>query len=334
MIDFNNPAYVDNAGVKLAVYRGGPAPNNTDKPAVIFLHGWPDIAYSWRSQMEAIAAAGYPVFAADGRGYGWSDAPEGVENYTMEKLTSDIAAVQDHFGMEDAVLVGHDWGAIVLWQTPFYIGDRVKGCAGMNVPHMPHYPIDPVTLFEKHLGKNMYIVRFQEEGACEPILERDLSETFEFFHRGPHGKRLERSAITPEFARAIKSLDLITMFEAGEDLWSGSALLSPEDKQIYMKAYARNGFTGPLHWYRNMRANWEVQQSFLVNGVLPKIEKPCLMFTADLDLPCPPRLADGMEALCEPYERIDYKGCSHWTQHERADDVNAALIDWLERYFN
>jgi len=333
MIDFYNPEYVNNDGVKLAVYRSGPVPETTDKPAVMFLHGWPDLAISWRGQMEALAAAGYPVFTHDGRGYGRSDAPEGVENYTMAKLTGDIAAIQDHYGLSEAVLVGHDWGAIVLWQTPFYLGDRVKGCVGMNVPLLKHFPIDPITLFRQTLGENMYIVRYQTEGVCEPILEDDLAATFSFFIRTATGGRRFKQPIRPEILKAMKSIDLVTLLEARDETTMGEPLLSEEELAYFVDGYGRNGMTGPLHWYRNMAGNWEAQKQFLVDVALPKVEKPCLMYTAERDGVCPPRLADGMEKLCEPYERIDYAGCGHWTQLERAEEVNASMLDWLGRHF-
>ena len=333
MADFYNPEYVDNDGVKLAVYRDGPLPSETDKPAVIFMHGWPDVAITWNQQLEALGAAGYPVFTYDGRGYGRSDAPEGRENYTMAKLTSDIVAVQDHYGIDSAVLVGHDWGAIVLWQTPFYIGDRVLGCAGMNVPLLRHYPVEPVSIFRQALGEKMYIVRFQEEGACEPILEKDLSQTFGFFLRKPGGNTRTKGMSSKDFSFATKSLDLITLLQAGEENWGGQPLLDEEETAYYIDAYSRNGFTGPLHWYRNMATNWEAQKQFLVDGELPKVMKPCLMFTAEYDAACPPKLADGMEDLCEPYERVDFKGIGHWTQQEKATEVNEKLLDWLGRHF-
>lgn len=333
MIDFKKPEYVNSDGVMLAVYRGGPEPDATDKPALVFLHGWPDVAFTWKAQMEALAAEGYPVIAADGRGFGRSDAPKGKSEYTMAKLTGDIAAVLDHYGLADAVLVGHDWGAIILWQTPFYIGERVRGLAGLSVPLLPHYPVDAVTLFRQTFGDSMYIVRFQTEGAAEPVLERDLRETFRFFLRKPGGNPKEGSGEDTDFAFEVKNLDLISLLEAGEEHWGGTPMVSEEELDYYVDAYSRNGMTGPLHYYRNMPANWEAQKQFLVDGKLPIVEKPCLQFTGALDRACPPTLTDGMENLCTPFERIDYTDCGHWVQQEKADEVNAALLDWLKRHF-
>ncbi len=325
---------VDVGEVTLPVYKAGPDPKDTDKPPLVFLHGWPDIAYSWRKQMEALAAEGYPVFAPDQRGYSKASKPEGVENYTMAKLTGDLAGLLDHYDLKDAVFIGHDWGAIILWQLPHYMGDRVRGYAGLAVPLMRHFPIDPISMFKARLGEDMYIVRFQTEGACEPVLEADLEATFKFFHRRPGGgKAGSFEAKNDDFSFSTKNLDLISLLQAGEGAWGGEELLSEDELQYYVDAYAESGFTGPLHWYRNMAQNWEAEKAFLVDGALPKLMKPCLMITAELDRACPPSLSDGMEDLCEPYERIDLKGCGHWIASERTEEVNEALKGWLKKHF-
>jgi len=329
MIDFNKPEFVDVGEVTLPVYRGGPNPTDTGKPPLVFLHGWPDLAFSWRHQMNALAAEGYPVFAPDQRGYGRASKPDGVENYTARKLAGDLAGLLDHYGLKDAVFIGHDWGAIILWQLPHYMPDRVRGYAGLAVPLMRHFPVDPISIFRARLGDDMYIVRFQTEGACEPILEADLEATFKFFHRRPTvGK-----SPAEDFSFSTKNLDLISLLQAGEEAWGGEALLSNAELQYFVEAYTEGGFTGPLHWYRNMTANWEAQKKFLVDGELPNLRKPCLMITAELDRACPPSLADGMEDLCEPFERIDMKGCGHWLMGEKTDEVNGALLNWLGRHF-
>jgi len=329
MIDFKKPEFVDVGEATLPVYKAGPDPSETDKPPLVFLHGWPDIAYSWRRQMEALAAEGYPVFAPDQRGFGHASKPVGAENYTMEKLAGDLAGLLDHYGLKDAVFIGHDWGAIILWQLPHYMPERVRGYAGLAVPLMRHFPVDPISIFRARLGDDMYIVRFQKEGACEPILEADLRATFTFFHRKPGLGSTE----SEDFSFSTENLDLISLLQAGEGAWGGEPLLSEEELEYYIDAYRESGFTGPLHWYRNMAANWEAQKKFLIDGELPKLKKPCLMITAELDRACPPSLADGMEDLCEPFERIDLKGCGHWLPAERAGEVNTALISWLGRRF-
>ncbi|WCL55523.1 alpha/beta fold hydrolase [Gimibacter soli] len=331
MTDWPAPETVRLKDIDLAVYRMGPKDwRSAGKPPVFFLHGFPELAYSWRSQMKALSAAGYPVFAPDLRGYGASAKPEGRENYTMAKLTGDVRGLLDHYGIEKAVLVGHDWGALLLWSLPFYMPGRALGYAGLNVPLMPHYPVDPITLFRQRFGEEMYIVRFQEEGACEPLLEADVLNTFRFFMRKP----APTSRRPDEVPFSEKSLDLLTLLQKGADHWGGEALMSDADLAPYVAAYTAGGFKAPIHWYRNMAANWQDQKQFLdADGLLPKVPEPCLMITAEMDRACPPALADGMEKrVSGPYTRLDLKGCGHWSQQERADDVNRALLDWLKTF--
>ena len=330
---WQTPDRISANGITLAVYKSGPAPAATDKPAVIFLHGFPELAYSWRAQMAALGAEGYPCLAPDMRGYGASDKPEGRDAYGMDVLTADVTGILDHYGIEKAVAVGHDWGAIVLWALPFYAGDRFLGYAGLNLPLLPHYPMDPVTLIRQSRGAHNYIVQFQEEGRCEPVLGADPMRTMRFFMRRPN-----KATIDKEAARAEKedvpfeeeSLDLIGLLKLDDSRWGGAPLMEDDDLRVYADAFGAGGFTAPLHWYRNLTENWRKQARFVdADGHLPRVPRPCLMITAELDRACPPHLADGMEERCHSYRRIDLAGCGHWSQQERATEVNDALLDWL-----
>jgi pimeloyl-ACP methyl ester carboxylesterase len=326
---FDNPEYVKTNGVELAVYRAGPSLDETKKPPVFFLHGFPEMAYSWRLQMEYFADAGYSVFAPDQRGYGKSEKPDGVESYTMKILAEDLAGLLDHYGLDEVVFVGHDWGAIILWSLPLYIKDRIKGMAALNVAQIPHYPVSPVDVFRSHFGPDMYIVRFQDEGKSEAILEKDVRATMRFFMRVPGDDR------DPEKVPAdqTKNLDMLGMIQKGEDAWGGELLLPDDELQYYIDAFEAGGFTAPLHWYRNMTNNWEAEKPKLVDGVLPFIDKPALMITAELDRACPPQLADGLEKRVAPYTRVDLKGCGHWSQQQMPDEVNSSIHSWLQEHF-
>jgi pimeloyl-ACP methyl ester carboxylesterase len=193
--------------------------------------------------------------------------------------------------------------------------------------------MDPIAMFRARFGENMYIVQFQDEGRCEPILERDLTATFRFFLRKPNrGKSWPEGKADVAFEE--KSLDLMGVLQKGEGSWGGTLLLPDEEIAHYAKAYARNGFTGPLHYYRNFTTNWLDQKRFLTpEGALPLLTLPCLMITAELDKACPPVIADSMAHMCAPFERVDLKDCGHWSQQEKAGEVNAAILDWLARHF-
>ena len=170
-------------GIRMAYYEAGP---KTAKPPVVLCHGWPELAYSWRHQIRDLAAAGIRVIAPDQRGYGGTDRPEAVEAYDMEHLTGDHVGLLDHLGIDKAVYVGHDWGGFVVWQMAVRHAARVAGVVGLNTPHLPRAPIDPIALFRKRFGDSMYIVQFQDP-AREPdrIFGANVEKTFQFFMRRP-----------------------------------------------------------------------------------------------------------------------------------------------------
>lgn len=327
---FPAPDIIHTNGINMAVYRAGPNPEDTDKPPVVLMHGFPEIAYSWRYQIQALAQAGYPVFAPDMRGYGLSDKPEGVQEYTMKKLCDDMAGLLSFYGMTKAAFIGHDWGALVLWSLPFYQPDILLGCAGLNVPFLPRNPkMDPIEKFEEVFGKDMYIVRFQEEGASEAILEADVARTMRFFMRRPRTSK----ASSGDKSFGGGSLDLLNMLQGDEKSWFGENWLSDEDMEIYTAAFSAGGFTAPIHYYRNMAKNWRDMDRFQPIGGTPEIKIPCLMITAEKDAACPPALADGMQNYCPVYERVDLKDCGHWSQQEQHENVNVSLIEWLVEHW-
>mgnify|MGYP006273448197 CR=1 FL=1 len=315
--------------VALAVHRAGPAPGQTPRPPVVLLHGWPEIAFSWRYQLPALAAAGYPVIVPDQRGYGGADKPGGVENYTMARLTGDIAGLLDALDIDKAVIVGHDWGALVTWAMPFYQPDRVRALAGLNLPFLPRPAAAPTSLLRSMFGDTHYIVRFQTEGACEPILEADLDRTLRFFLRRPRSDRSGDGG----GAFSVPNLDLIGRLQGDAAQWPGEEFLSESDLAVYRRAFAAGGMTAPLHWYRNLDANWEDMARFQpVGGPTAPLPYPALIMTAERDAACPPRLADGMERFFAATKRIDFDSVGHWLQQERPDAVNEALLAWLAEH--
>lgn len=326
MTDFPAPEFVTTNGIRLAVRRAGPTPG-AGRATVVLLHGFPELAWSWRHQIPVLADAGFSVIAPDMRGYGDSDAPAGQDAYRMAELSADCAGLLDHYGFETAYFVGHDWGALVLWALPFHHPARVAGLCGLNVPFIPRGPVPPTEAFRAAFGPDMYILRFQEEGACEPILERDVDRTMRFFMRAPNPGSAQGGG-----AFSTPDLDLIRWLEGPEKAWPGRPFLSEDAFEVFIDAFRRSGFTAPLHYYRNMDANWRDMARFQPDGVPPApLPMPTLMITAELDGVVPPRLARGMEAFFSDYERIDITDCGHWTQQEKPAEVNAALLDWLAR---
>lgn len=318
------PKFLKTNGISMAVYDVS-ANEATDKPPIILLHGFPELAYSWRHQVPALVAAGYRVIAPDQRGYGLSDAPEEINNYDMQHLTDDIKGMMDTLGIEKAVFCGHDWGAFVLWALPFYLPNRVLGLAGFNLPFKPRREMDPVTLFNHAFGEENYINYFQTPGKAEALFDADIAKTFRFFMRKG---RLKDN--TPDLPLKTPKLDFQNLIQSPEEYWPGEVLLSNAEMKFYVENYSKNGFRGPINWYRNMKRNWQDFERFQPDlSVPPTIEFPTLMITAQNDPVCPPAISDDLGNYCPNLTMHLIATSGHWTQQEAPDEVNCVLLKWL-----
>ena len=153
---FPEPRFIDTNSIRMAVYEQG------EGPAVILLHGFPELAYSWRHQLPALAKAGYRAIAPDQRGYGNTAAPPNVSDYRVEDLIGDVHGLLDALELESAIFIGHDWGAILLWYMAILAPDRIEKLIILNIPYFRRPPIDPITMMRQRYGDGFYIVNFQE----------------------------------------------------------------------------------------------------------------------------------------------------------------------------
>ena len=307
---FPEPRMVRSNGIRMAVYEAGRG------PAVVLSHGFPELAYSWRHQLPALAAAGFRVIAPDQRGYGGTDRPEAVEAYDMAQLTADLVGLLDEAGIAKAVFCGHDWGGAVVWAMGQRHPSRVAGIIGVNTPFMPRSPLPPVELLRATMGPEHYIVHFQIPGDADRRLAADVGRVFDrIMRKGIKASDLDTSRGIQNLATAVESGDVL-----------GQPLLSAEERAVFVRAYERTGFTGGINWYRNIDRNWRDSEQ------LPaKIEAPSLMICAEDDFALPPTLADGMETYVPRLEKRLIRDCGHWTQQEKPEELNALLIDWLTR---
>lgn len=323
MSTFPQPHFVNSNGIKMAVYEQG------DKAAlpVVMCHGFPEIGYSWRHQLPAIAGAGFRAIAPDQRGYGRTGGPKGedaVPLYDMQHLTDDLVGMLDALDIEKAIFVGHDWGGMVSWQMPLRHPTRVAGCIGVNTPFLPRSPIDPIAGMKMVYGEDMYIVFFQKYGVAETMFDADVPRSLRFWYR--------KSAMTLKDFDALpaadKNLSFTKGFATDENLWPGSALLTPEELAYYVECFEESGFEGGIGWYRNFTRNWEKSE-----GQIEKVNVPCLMISAANDIVLRPELANGMEQYCPDLEKHVIPDCGHWTQSEKPAELNAIMVDWLQRRF-
>jgi pimeloyl-ACP methyl ester carboxylesterase len=302
-------------GVELHVLEAGPE----NGPPVVLAHGFPELAYSWRHQLPALAEAGYRVLAPDQRGYGRSSRPEAVEDYDILHLTDDLLGILDDIGEERAVFVGHDWGSMVVWQQALLHPERVAGVVGMSVPFLPRGPMPPTQLFAMIAESAFfYIHYFQEPGVADADLGRDPATTVRRMLAGL------ASAGTDPARMAKDDRGFVERLPEPDELpdW-----LSQEELDHYAAEFSRTGFTGGINWYRNMDRNWATTEQ-LAGAV---VEVPSLFVGGSADpvvRMTPPSIAHA--ALADHRGDVLVEGAGHWVQQERLDDVNRALIDFLE----
>ncbi|MDB5619014.1 alpha/beta hydrolase [Tardiphaga sp.] len=319
MIDMPPLHFAEVNGIRMGYYDSGPM---SDAPPMVLCHGWPELAFSWRHQIKALAAAGIRVIAPDQRGFGATDRPDAVEDYDIEHLTGDLVGLLDHLKIDQAIFVGHDWGGFVVWQMPLRHIDRVAGVVGINTPHLPRAPADPIAILRKRLGDQMYVVQFQDSQEPDQIFAEDVGRTFDVFMRKPLPPKPGAEGGRPNLAFP----QIVASYEASKD--RRPAILSDEEKQVFVEAYTASGFTGGINWYRNITRNWERSAD-----LDPVVRVPALMIMAENDAVLPPSSADGMEKLVPDLEKHLVRDSGHWTQQEKPDEVSARLIEWRRRRF-
>jgi len=280
---------------------------------LVLLHGFPEIAYSWRYQVPALVEAGWHVLAPDQRGYDGSSRPERVEAYDIERLTGDVASLLDRFGYERGIVVGHDWGAIVSWNMALLRPERVAGVAALSVPFMERGPKDWVTFWEERLGPDFYMVHFNRRpGVAEAVFERDVRRFL---------GNLYRTGQWREPPRPPRSgMGLIDLAEDEDP--PGEPLLTAAELDVFVAAFEASGFSAPIHWYRNFTRNWEI-----LGRVEQRVDAPALMIYGSHDsVPQSKKLERFV-----PDVEIHELDCGHWIQQERPEETNRLLLEWLTR---
>jgi pimeloyl-ACP methyl ester carboxylesterase len=290
---------------------------------VILCHGFPESWYSWRHQLQPLADAGYRAIAPDQRGYGDSDRPKKVTDYDIVHLTDDLLGLLDEIGREKAVFVGHDWGALIVWEMARMHPDRTKAVVGVSVPYTP-WPMPPTELFEAASGGNFfYILYFQEVGPAERELEADPRTTMAKTLYWASGDGM--AGIEPTLASPLPREGtgfLTAMADVPDPLpdW-----LTNEDIDVYADQFKKSGFFGPVSYYRNFDRNYELNKELGPE----RISMPTFFIAGDRD---PVPHDDGtMKALLPDFRgSVIIPGVGHWTQQEEPQAFNDALLGFLK----
>jgi pimeloyl-ACP methyl ester carboxylesterase len=299
-------------------------------PLVVLCHGFPESWYSWRHQLPALAEAGFHAVAPDMRGYGGTDRPEAIDQYTLLHLIGDMVGVLDALGAEQAVIAGHDWGAPVAWHAALLRPDRFRGVIGLSVPYRPRGPVRPTSVMPQTENAVFYQLYFQTPGVAEAEFEHDIRRFIRGNLYSISGDLPGREPVTMMVPRQGGLLARwATHFAIPETL---PTWITEADVDFYAAEFARSGFRGGLNWYRNIDRNWELLAPF--SGA--RVSVPALYIAGDRDVVLgfagvKEVIANLSEFVPQLRRTIILPGCGHWTQQERGAEVNAAMIDFLGR---
>ena len=314
------PTFVETNGIDMAVYERG------EGPVVVFCHGWPELAFSWRSQIEAVSAAGYHAIAPDQRGFGMTGGPTDLSQYDMQIFCDDLAGLLDAKGIDKAVFCGHDWGGAVVWAMGRLHPDRCSGIIGLNTAAGRPGDLPPVENSEPSLiiqTPNYYVLTFLPPGQAEAILEADVRKTFDFIlSRGGIWDR-DAFAQMPEDSDE-RQMNLLAMIQRDDP--PGDPFMSDEVMNYFTATYETTGFAKGLNWYRAIP-----KMGPIMANAPSRIEVPSLYIGAENDVILPPSSADGMEDFISDLEKYTVMDSGHWTQQEKPEEVNRVIIDWLKR---
>ena len=272
-----------------------------DGPAVVLVHGFPDLGHGWRHQVPALVAAGYRVIVPDMRGYGASSAPTPVQDYRIDRLAEDLLALLRSVDEEHAVFVGHDWGAAVVWHLAATSPERVRGVAGLSVPFSAPAAAPPLEILRRRLGDDFYMAWFQEVGPADDALRADVRRT------------------------------MVAAFAGGQDALSwppaadaAPAWLTAADLDVYVEAFSRTGFHGGLNYYRNIDANWQLARRLGLETIRP----PALFATGSAD-PLVRFMPMRESVYADLRGHLVLDGAGHWLPQERPAEVTRLLLGFL-----
>jgi pimeloyl-ACP methyl ester carboxylesterase len=293
-------------------------------PLILCVHGWPELWYSWRHQLDYFSTRGYRVAALDVRGYGRSSKPKEIAAYSMKNITSDIAAVIDAMGGK-AILFGHDWGAPIVWNSALLYPDKVQAVAGLSVPYIPAGDASFIDMAgQLYANRFFYQTYFQKEGLAEAELEANIGASLRKIYFALSGdaelnKWLEQK---PANAKLLDGMIDPTSFPS----W-----MSEKDLQVYIDAFSSGGFRGPLNRYRAQNIDFQdlrhlagkpiTQPSFFIGGERDAVRN----FISGMDLYATPG------AACTDFRgSVIIPRVGHWVQQEAPQATNEALAKFLK----
>ena len=304
---------VETNGIRMHIAEQG------DGPLVLLCHGFPESWYSWRHQLPALAAEGYRAVAPDMRGYGQTDRPEAIDQYTQLHHVGEMVGLLDALAEDTAVIVDHDWGAPVAWNAALLRPDRFRAVAALSVPYTPRGGTRPTEALARAAGGSfMYMLYFQAPGVAEAELERDVRSTLRRVLVGISGDGPGMRVIPKRS----------TFLEGLPDPERLPAWLTEADVDFYTEEFRRTGFRGGLNWYRNLDRTWALMAPW--RGA--RVTVPALFIAGERDGVIA-RTRGALDAMKETVPQLRklvlLPGCGHWTQQVRPAEVNTELLAFV-----
>ena len=313
---------LDVNGIRMRVVEQG------EGPLVLLAHGWPESWYSWRHQLPALAAAGYHAVAPDMRGYGGTDAPAAVEDYDIFHLCGDLVGLIEALGEEQAVLVAHDWGAVVARDCVRLEPDHFSAVVNMSVPFGGPGPTAPIENMQRQYGDNFYyILYFQEldadgNGVADAEFDADPRGILSGLYLT--GATRRPPEVTDPLRAAggwIPRLGVPTDFPA----W-----ISADELDYYAEEFTRAGFRGGINYYRNFQRNWELTPELRGEPV----SQPAMFIAGENDSVIGGATQDALaarlsQAATDPRGVHLIPGAGHWVQQQEPQEVNRLLLEFL-----
>jgi len=295
-------------------------------PLIVLIHGFPEGWYSWRHQIPVLAGAGYRVAALDTRGSGGSDRPQPVEAYAIQEMCADIGGLITALGEQQAIVIGHDWGAAIAWWTALFHPQQVTAVAGLSVPHLGRGPMPSVQLFRQiYKDRFYYQLYFQEPGVAEAELYADVRTSLRKIYymasgdAAKAGAKIENPSGPGRLPRLVDPAHL-------------PGWLTEADLDHCVAEFRASGFGAALNRYRTSERDFAQLARF--DG--KHIAQPAAFIAGSLDhvlrmLPGVD-MVDLMRQQCADLRLVKLiEDAGHWVNQEKPAGVNAALLAFLDQ---
>lgn len=292
-------------GIELEVFEAGKG-----GIPIILCHGWPELAFSWRFQIQSLVELGFHCIVPNLRGYGNSSKPNEVSSYDMISLSDDLNGLLDYYRISRAFFMGHDWGAWLLWHYTLLHKDRVSGLINLSVPFRQREKTDPIKFWENVLGKDFYIVHFNNRPNVAA----------KSFNKNPRRVLTNLFRTDHWLSERSKNSNYKIIKSAESDYGLGKLAMSETELEVFVEAFSKGGFEAPCNWYRNISRNWRLSE-----GLSQVIETPTLMIYGKYDMVPQVDMSKSVKNL-----QIRTLDCGHWIQQERPEETNNLITKWLK----